>query len=84
VNLAVEPSFTLSGLRSTAKIHDAENNHSVGIDIFVPTYQLRNSALGLHSASPLLVDESAAHPAPSARLGVGDRSFSVNMTSGKR
>jgi len=29
VNLAVEPSFTLSGLRSTAKIHDAENNHSI-------------------------------------------------------
>jgi len=29
VNLAVEPSFTLLGLRSTAKIHDAENNHSV-------------------------------------------------------
>jgi hypothetical protein len=33
VNLAVEPSFTLLGLRSTAKIHDAENNHSVIIAI---------------------------------------------------
>jgi hypothetical protein len=29
VNLAVEPSFTLLGLHSTAKIHDAENNQSV-------------------------------------------------------
>jgi hypothetical protein len=28
VNSAVEPSFTLLGLRSTAKIHDAENNQS--------------------------------------------------------
>jgi hypothetical protein len=28
VNLAVEPSFTLLGLHSTAKIHDAENNQS--------------------------------------------------------
>jgi hypothetical protein len=33
VNLAVEPSFTVAGLRSTAKIHDAENNHSVYRDM---------------------------------------------------
>ena len=35
MNSAVEPSFTLSGLRSTAKIHDAENNRSVGFKVFL-------------------------------------------------
>jgi len=36
VNLAVEPSFTLSGLRSTAKIHGAENNHFVKNNLRYP------------------------------------------------
>jgi hypothetical protein len=40
VNLAVEPSFTLLGLRSTAKIHDVENNHSV---MFVYNYSSRTN-----------------------------------------
>jgi hypothetical protein len=46
VNLAVEPSFTLSGLRSTAKIHDAENNQSMSSLELVANANASN-ALGL-------------------------------------
>jgi hypothetical protein len=72
VNLAVEPSFTLSGLRSTAKIHDAENNHVVMFIIthlesfawyrlYPPFRSMRQRAIGVRK-SMFQIDRPCAAP----------------------